>query len=553
MRSFATLGLIGAAALAAASDVHVLKQDTFKAFVESNDLVLAEFYAPWCGHCKALAPEYEEAATTLKEKNIPLAKIDCTEEADLCKDHGVEGYPTLKVFRGPTNPAVYPGQRKAQAIISYMTKQSLPAVSAVTKDTLEEFSASDKVVVVGYFAADDKTSNTTFTKVAETLRDSYLFGASSDAELAKKEGVTVPGFVLYKTFDEGKNVFSGKFEDAEITKFISASATPLVGEVGPETYAGYMESGIPLLYIFAEEASERESLAKELKDVAEKFKGKVSFATIDAKSFGQHAGNLNLEVGKWPAVAIQEIAKNQKFPFSQEEKVNAKNIEKFVNDFVSGAIEPSIKSEPIPESNDGPVTVIVAKNYDEIVLDDDKDVLVEFYAPWCGHCKALAPKYEELGALYGKKDKIVIAKVDATANDVPDEIQGFPTIKLFPAGKKKAPVDYQGSRTVEDLAEFIRDHGTYGVDGLKNKKSAVDDEDIAKATEGMPQQAMAASEKAKDSAESATEKAKETAEAATESAKTGAAKVAEKAKDAAEAVVEALTDDEGGQADHDEL
>ncbi|KAG9537105.1 hypothetical protein KCU79_g20855, partial [Aureobasidium melanogenum] len=100
MRNFAALGLLGAAALAAASDVVDLKQDTFKSFVEENDLVLAEFFAPWCGHCKALAPEYEEAATTLKEKNIALAKIDCTEEADLCRDHGVEGYPTLKVFRG---------------------------------------------------------------------------------------------------------------------------------------------------------------------------------------------------------------------------------------------------------------------------------------------------------------------------------------------------------------------------------------------------------------------------------------------------------------------
>lgn len=74
-------------------------------------------FAPWCGHCKALAPEYEEAATTLKEKNIALAKVDCTEETQLCQDQGVEGYPTLKVFRKGQyeNPATYPGQRKADA------------------------------------------------------------------------------------------------------------------------------------------------------------------------------------------------------------------------------------------------------------------------------------------------------------------------------------------------------------------------------------------------------------------------------------------------------
>ena len=118
MRSFTSLaaaGLLSLATLASASDVHDLGTDTFKDFVSQHDLVLAEFFAPWCGHCKKLAPEYEEAATTLKEKSIPLVKVDCTAEADLCKDYGVEGYPTVKVFRGPDNIKPYSGARKADA------------------------------------------------------------------------------------------------------------------------------------------------------------------------------------------------------------------------------------------------------------------------------------------------------------------------------------------------------------------------------------------------------------------------------------------------------
>jgi protein disulfide-isomerase A1 len=154
------------------------------------------------------------------------------------------------------------------------------------------------------------------------------------------------------------------------------------------TYTNVQKAGLPLAYIFAETPEERESLSKDLKGVAEKHKGKINFAVIDAKAFGQHGGNLNLEVGKWPAFAIQETVKNQKFPFDQTKKITAKDIGKFVDDFVAGKVEPSIKSEPVPETQDGPVTIVVAKNYDEIILDDKKDVLIEFYAPWCGHCKS---------------------------------------------------------------------------------------------------------------------------------------------------------------------
>jgi len=520
--------LLASAALA--SDVVQLKKDDFKEFMEENDLVLAEFFAPWCGHCKALAPEYENAATTLKEKDIKLVKVDCTEEQDLCQEYGVEGYPTLKVFRGLDTISSYGGQRKADSIVSYMTKQSLPAVSDLTKDTLEEFKTADKVVLVAYFAADDKASNETFTAVANGLRDNYLFGAINDAAVAEAEGVKQPSIVLYKTFDEGKNTFTEKFDKEAIETFAKVSATPLIGEVGPETYSGYIASGLPLAYIFAETQEERDAFVKELKPLAQKHKGVINFATIDAKAFGQHAGNLNLEVGKFPAFAIQRTDKNQKFPFSQDKEITEKDIGAFVEEFVSGKLEPSIKSEPIPEKQEGPVTVVVAKNYDEIVLNNDKDVLVEFYAPWCGHCKALAPKYEELGAMFASPElssKVTIAKVDATANDVPDEIQGFPTIKLFPAGKKDSPVDYSGSRTVEDLAQFIKENGSHKAEGVVAKEPEVEEA----ATEKVAEKASAASEKVAEKAEEATESVKSAASEATEAAKSAA----------------------GAEEDHDEL
>merc|ERR1711997_957293 len=84
----------------------------------------------------------------------------------------------------------------------------------------------------------------------------------------------------------------------------------------------------------------------------------------------------------------------------------------------------------------------------KLAEDMAKHVLVEFYAPWCGHCKQLVPIWDSLGEKFADREDIVIAKMDSTANELEDiKIQGFPTIKLFKKGDNKV-VDYNGERTL---------------------------------------------------------------------------------------------------------
>ena len=113
--------------------------------------------------------------------------------------------------------------------------------------------------------------------------------------------------------------------------------------------------------------------------------------------------------------------------------------------------------------------------------------------------------------MYPDTAQVTIAKVDATANDVPDEIQGFPTIKLFPAGAKSEPITYSGSRTAEDLAAFVKENGKYKVDAYEGKNETDDEMPLA---EGMGEAARAATQVAKESIQSAASEAMEAAKSA---------------------------------------
>lgn len=132
-----------------------------------------------------------------------------------------------------------------------------------------------------------------------------------------------------------------------------------------------------------------------------------------------------------------------------------------MSDLKNGKLEPYKKSAAIPTTNNGPVKIAVAKNFDEIVTNNGKDTFLEIYAPWCGFCKELAPVFDELGTTMIDEDVEIVA-FDGTNNEVPllFQLQGYPSLFWLPKNSKNKPLMYYGGKNLENFIKYIAEHAT---------------------------------------------------------------------------------------------
>lgn len=460
--------------VAAASDVIDLTDADFESKTKDHDMMLIEFFAPWCGHCKRLAPEYEIAATKLKKNDPPvaLAKVDCTEAGkESCSKFGVTGYPTLKVFRNGKFSQEYDGPRQADGIVNHLKKQAGPASKEYTslEKLKQRMDNADENLVVGFFTEKDNSLHKVFDKASGNKRNDFNFAHTFAPEILqhfKYENAVVlfrPPH-LHAKFEESAIAVPSDVDETvlNIERFLDDNQFGLVGQMHPDSEEKFLKPVITAYYDIDWVRNKKGSRywRNRVARVAKKFKEQRVTFSIASK------GEYSRSFDDWKLDTKQDVlaaAKNEQGEvFLMQDEFSVENFEKFANDFMAGKIKPYIKSEPIPENNDGPVKVVVGENFKDIVLDETKDVLIEMYAPWCGHCKSLEPKYTELGEKLKNVKDIVIAKMDATANSAHPSfsVTGFPTIYWAPMGNKKAPKKYQGGREVSDFIEFLKQEST---------------------------------------------------------------------------------------------
>eukprot|EP00750_Incisomonas_marina_P032546 INCI9213.1.p1 GENE.INCI9213.1~~INCI9213.1.p1 ORF type:complete len:879 (-),score=195.55 INCI9213.1:1562-4120(-) len=461
-----------------------LTGSTLAPFIADNEFVFVEFYAPWCGHCKNLVPIYAKLPEAIKvlEQDVKVAKIDAAEYKEETRDYGIKGFPALRLFVGGSMAVLELKEMPTpESLTAWVKKKLEPSFVELDNEADVQAHTDSGISLVGFSSETGEAASSFATAFGGAARsiDDYpvaLVSGASAASIAKAVGVTgdLPATAIFtkgSKFAKEVTLYEGDLKNTTtFLDFVATATTPLVegwGTYGRKLMKG---AGPPIaVLVFADSASDT------VWDLARATTGDVAVVQVDIS--GPRANAKLLEAfGSGPeqeAVTIVRVKGMTKFKYPKTTIDSVDNVKAYIADIVDGTIKPTLKSAAPPATPTvNGLTTIVGTTFASVALDSTKHALVEFYAPWCGHCKNLVPVYEKVAKHFEATDSVVVAKCDATANEVDGiYVKSFPTIKYF--GPDNLEQDYSGGRTAEDFIAFLAEKNSQPPQAVQ--ASAVDE------------------------------------------------------------------------------
>ena len=457
-----------------AGPVLSLEEEELDGYISKNQIVILDVYSPECPHCKELAPEFLKAAKTAKKQNKPyhFVKINGNQNPGLGPKFKITGYPTIKLFVNGS-PIDYDGNRTADAIMDFIDKKSSrPSTLLSTLSEIKDVISGTGLR--GILGTKDKKSLDYYLELIRDEDDFKFYDTSM--ELIKEafpEVTDDPTFILLKDFDELKVSFSRYgLPKRYFKEFLRYHEYQIVNPCNEKIFGnlkGENSARVLILLLHDDKDPSIDEMREEFRKVAEE-KRSTEYAFIMSnisegvcKNFAENNG---IHQSDLPTIQLVHIKNWKSERFAHKGPFTKEAIDKFIKNWKDGNENQVYKSEQPPIENPGPVYKVVGATFDEMVIKPDQDVLVKFYAPWCGHCKNLAPIYEELAKKLSNDKHVKLVEIDSTQNEIPSvHIGSYPTLKLYTAADKDHPIPYEGERTTDAMETFLKEHSSF-----KNKE-----------------------------------------------------------------------------------
>jgi len=511
------LTLLLDAAVAAVLSAASLKE--YDALLAERPTAVVAVYAPWCGHSRALLPEYDAAAALLGRR-VPLIKVDGTVAEDVATRLDVKGYPTLFFVRDGVADE-FEGERTAKQIESWAKAMLEPelqrfdtAAAAVEwgRSTAASAAASAAAAAAGAAAV-------LFQPTVEASSPAYaaLLGAAAslsaaaspaasgrvvvacgvaagspaglEARSASGEAVTVVAPALVVFGPDGPALLADRELLADrplVESFIRREAQPLVTLYSAANEDTLFAAAAPLHLLLLASPSLAKSAASKggggtadsatLLRAARALRKEAVVAAVDISRHAELATFFDIAPRgrlSTPRLVALSVGNNTKFTppdgsaaaalawdaGAADADAGAGAVVAFVRAVGSGEVAPYVRSAAAPEPQGGAVVELVGDSHAAAVGDAERDVLVQYYSPDCGHCRKLAPVWSRVAERLSESEggEVVVAQMDMSANDALGfEPEGFPTLIFYPRTAKQG-IEYDGSRDEHDIVQFVKD------------------------------------------------------------------------------------------------
>ena len=363
-------------------------------------------------------------------------QVDGTVETGLAKKHDINAYPTIKAWVGG-HERKYESGRTAKDFVEWVGQHTgHPVTHLKTHKELMSFKYDHFVFAVGFFADPETQAAKHFEAIATVYRHQFTFCAVYDPEIAKEEEVTTPGLVLYKHFDDKKEVMTDGFHEEGMMDFIQGHSFPIFDQVTPKNFKNYYMRGLPIAWLFvnADFETDTKNAKAVVREIALQHRGKFSMVWMDGTKQDNLMKQLGLTGTKLPSFTIDA---GDKFPMSEANDITTDTITEHMAGYHANTLTAFHRSVAAPETPlvDG-LTTLVGSTVKDAMYDEASDVLLLLHHGSDDESKALLPVWTALGHEFLKLDNIVIAQIDIAVNDAPNKVLpgGYPRVYLIKAG-----------------------------------------------------------------------------------------------------------------------